>query len=128
MVNIRMKRIYEAAADDDGFRVLADRLWPRGVKKDNAQIDLWAKDITPSTALREGYHSGRISWPDFYDQYHLELLNNPALNVFVQTILDKKTVTLLFAGKDTVHTHVKIIMDVLAEAQKKGGGKKRGGK
>jgi len=115
MVNVQMKRIYEPAATRDGFRILVDRLWPRGVKKDTAHIDLWAKDITPSTTLREDYHRGRISWLDFYDQYHSELLNNPALDVFIQTILDKKTVTLLFAGKDTEHTHVKVIIDVIKE-------------
>jgi len=121
MVTIQMKRIYEDVADGDGFRVLADRLWPRGVKKDGAKIDLWAKDITPSTALREDYHGGRISWPEFYDRYHSELKGNPALNVFMQTILDKKTVTLLFAGRDTEHCHVQVIMDIIAEAQRYGG-------
>jgi len=110
-----MKRIYEPAAPEDGFRVLADRLWPRGVKKDGARIDLWAKDITPTPELRRDSHSGRISWQDFTDRYRLELQNNPALSVFIETITDKKNVTLLFAGKDTNHTHVKILMDVLTE-------------
>jgi uncharacterized protein YeaO (DUF488 family) len=115
MVNIQMKRIYEAAEPSDGFRVLVDRLWPRGVRKDSAHIDLWAKDITPSTSLREDFHSGRDSWEVFSGKYRAELFSNPALDDFVNTIKDKKTVTLLFAGKDTVHTHVKVIIEALEQ-------------
>ena len=115
MVTIQMKRIYEPAAPTDGFRVLVDRLWPRGVSKEAARIDLWAKDITPSTQLREDYHTGHDAWPLFEAKYRTELLANPALDAFVDTIRDKETVTLLFAGKDTVHTHVLVILAVLKE-------------
>jgi len=115
MVTIQMKRIYESAAPTDGFRVLVDRLWPRGVSKENAHIDLWAKDITPTTGLREDYHSGRDSWAAFSFKYRAELEHNPALDAFVDTIREKDTVTLLFAGKDTEHTHVMVIVDVLKE-------------
>jgi len=108
-----MKRIYEPADPSDGFRVLVDRLWPRGVSKETAKIDLWAKDITPSTELREEYHSGACSWDAFATKYRNELLTTPALDTFCNTIRDKETVTLLFAAKDTVHTHVKILLAVL---------------
>jgi len=112
---IQMKRIYEPFAATDGFRVLVDRLWPRGIRKDGANIDLWAKDITPTTQLRKDYHSGRDSWPEFESKYHTELWNNPALAPFISTIREKDIVTLLFAGKDTDHTHVTVIMDILKE-------------
>ena len=115
MPNIQMKRIYEAPAPTDGFRVLVDRLWPRGVKKETAHIDLWAKDITPSTMLREDYHTGVDTWEIFSVKYRKELLANPAVDEFVNTIRDKDTVTLLFAAKDTVHTHVKVLLAVLEE-------------
>ena len=115
MVNLQMKRIYEPAEATDGFRVLVDRLWPRGVSKEGAKIDLWAKDITPTTELREAYHTGRVDWPAFVDLYHAELEKNPAVDEFVVTIRGKETVTLLFASKDTDHTHVKVILDVLAQ-------------
>ena len=115
MVNIQLKRIYEPAASEDGFRILVDRLWPRGIKKDNARIDLWAKDITPTTALRQACHSGQISWPDFTQKYHLELLDNPAFDAFIEKILNKKTVTFVFAAKNTDHNHVKILMDIVME-------------
>jgi len=110
-----MKRIYDPAAPSDGFRVLVDRLWPRGVKKETAAIDLWAKDITPSTMLREDYHSGIDSWDMFAVKYRKELLGNPAVDSFLDTIRDKEIVTLLFAGKDTAHTHVKVLLAVLEE-------------
>jgi uncharacterized protein YeaO (DUF488 family) len=113
MVKIQMKRIYEAAEPSDGFRVLVDRLWPRGVKKENAKLDLWAKDITPSTGLREDFHSGIDSWEVFSAKYHIEIMNNPAVDEFINTIKDKDVVTLLFAGKDTNHTHVKVLMEAL---------------
>ncbi|MCL2094583.1 DUF488 family protein [Candidatus Saccharibacteria bacterium] len=115
MVDIQMKRIYEPAEASDGFRVLVDRLWPRGVSKDEAKIDLWAKDITPSTELRQDFHAGKDSWPEFEKLYHSELLHNPALPEFIKTISDQKTVTLLFAAKDTDHTHVKVLINVLKE-------------
>ena len=115
MPNIQMKRIYEPAAPSDGFRVLVDRLWPRGVKKESANIDLWAKDITPSTMLREDYHTDVDSWEMFSVKYRKELLANPAVDAFIDTIRDKSTVTLLFAGKDTEHTHVKVLLAVLEE-------------
>jgi len=110
-----MNRIYAPAAPSDGFRVLVDRLWPRGVKKETAAINLWAKDITPSTMLREDYHGGVDSWEVFSAKYRKELLSNPAVDTFVGTIRDQETVTLLFAGKDTEHTHVKILLAVLEE-------------
>ena len=115
MINIQMKRIYEPVSSKDGYRVLVDRLWPRGIKKDRAQIDLWAKDMTPTAGLRKDYHKGRIFWTDFYNLYHSELLNNPSLTDFIQTISNQKTVTLLFGGKDTEHTHVKVLADVIME-------------
>lgn len=108
-----MKRVYEAYEKSDGFRVLVDRLWPRGESKEKAHIDLWAKDITPSTELREEFHSGQISWNDFKKLYSAELTDNPALNSFVEEIKKHDIVTLLFAGKDTEHTHVKVIMKII---------------
>ena len=115
MINLQMKRIYEPASSTDGFRVLADRLWPRGIKKEDAKIDLWVKGITPTAPLREAFHRGDILWQEFKEKYRLELLDNPALDSFVETIQDRGTVTLLFAGKDADHTHVKVMVDVLKQ-------------
>ncbi|MCL2002047.1 DUF488 family protein [Candidatus Saccharibacteria bacterium] len=113
MPHIQLKRIYEPYAPSDGYRVLVDRLWPRGVAKDEAKIDFWAKDIAPTTELREDFHSGHEDWPHFEHDYHGELAKNPAFADFVQQIEHEKTVTLLFAAKDTEHTHAKIILAAL---------------
>lgn len=115
MTKFQMKRIYESAASDDGFRVLIDRLWPRGISKEEADIDLWEKDIAPTNELREDFHEGRDSWEVFEAKYRAELLGNPALENFIETIRSKGIVTLLFAAKDVDHTHVKVIMSVLQE-------------
>ena len=119
MPDIRLKRIYEPAAGGDDFRVLADRLWPRGMKKDRVLIDLWAKEIAPATVLRTNYHDGIISWQEFENLYHIELLHNPAMHSFIQTIQNRKTVTLLFAGKDSDRTHAKIIREFILEVAAK---------
>ena len=66
---MRIKRVYEPPAPDDGFRVLVDRLWPRGLSKERAAIDLWEKDVAPSDALRTAFHHGGLPWPDFADHY-----------------------------------------------------------
>jgi len=115
MTELLMKRVYEPASPDDGFRVLADRLWPRGISKDGAGIGLWAKDVTPSTGLRQAYHGGLISWEQFAQRYRAELLDGPALDEFAAAISDKPRVTLLFAGKDTEHTHVRVLMDAVRQ-------------
>ena len=115
MVNIQVKRVYEPAEPSDGFRVLVDRLWPQGESKEKAQIDLWDKDIAPTAELRQSFHSGEIGWETFESMYRKELENNSALDAFINIIKDKKTVTLLFAAKDTEHTHVKVILAVLQE-------------
>jgi len=113
MPNIQLKRIYEPAASSDGFRVLVDRLWPRGVSKERAHLDLWAKNISPSTALREAYHSGGYTFAEMQKIYRAELAKNPAVDDFVKTIAKKKTVTLLTATKDIGHAYVADIVHAL---------------
>ncbi|MCL1899074.1 MAG: DUF488 family protein [Promicromonosporaceae bacterium] len=110
-----MKRVYEPVDPGDGFRVLVDRLWPRGISKERAGIDLWEKEITPSTELRQDYHGGRLDWDSFSARYRAELEDGPALEAFADLIRDKDDVTLVFAGRDTDHTHVLVIVEALRE-------------
>ena len=117
MVNIRSKRVYESVSPDDGFRVLADRLWPRGIKKEAAHIDYWAKDLAPSTGLRKAFHGSEITWPEFAAQYMAEITNNVAFGDFVELLRTKKKTTLLFAGKDTVQTHVNVLIEALNQGK-----------
>jgi uncharacterized protein YeaO (DUF488 family) len=102
----RLKRAYEPASPEDGFRVLVDRLWPRGLTREKAQIDLWPKDIAPSDELRRRFHSDprppQARWDDFRDAYFAELAQAPARAA--AEVLKAQTrsgpVTLLYAAKD----------------------------
>jgi uncharacterized protein YeaO (DUF488 family) len=97
---LKLKRIYEAPAASDGTRILVDRLWPRGVAKDNARIDLWLKDIAPSHELRKRFHGRPQDWDAFCAAYAAELESAPA-QTDVNGLLGRKgTVTLLFAARD----------------------------
>lgn len=114
MTRIKIKRVYEKTEKNDGLLVLADRLWPRGIKKENLKYDLWAKDITPSTELRSWYHEdmeGR--WKEFRTKYIKELKSSAAIKVFVEMIRQQKTVTLLYAAKNEKQNHALVLQDYL---------------
>jgi len=97
---IRLKRVYENPTGDDGFRILVDRLWPRGLSKDKAKIDLWMKDISPSDELRKWYHGHTLEWDAFRSQYFHELDGKPVLVRFIADKAQSGPVTLVFAAKD----------------------------
>ena len=101
MGQLQWKRVYDAPEESDGYRILIDRLWPRGIKKEAAKLSDWAKDIAPSTDLRKKYHHGEISYEDFATAYDKELSENPSLPAFAKEIKDhlrNRNVTLLYAG------------------------------
>jgi uncharacterized protein YeaO (DUF488 family) len=102
---IRTKRIYDPASKDDGFRVLVDRVWPRGVKKSAAAIDLWLKDIAPSTALRTWFAHDPAKWSEFRRRYHAELAQYPDAVALLQRHQAKGPLTLLFAARDPAHNN-----------------------
>lgn len=98
---IFIKRIYDEPSPHDGFRVLVDRLWPRGISKEKADLDLWAKEIAPSTELRIWFNHDPEKFKDFEHQYIKELKsNNQAFNNFVKELSNHKTITLLYAAHD----------------------------
>ena len=103
----RIKRVYEPAADDDGLRVLVDRLWPRGITKQKARIDLWLKDVAPSGALRRLVHGDPAKWDEFVTTYGRELEQEPARSAAasLQQRLSNQTVTLLYAARDQAHNN-----------------------
>ncbi len=82
MGKLQWKRVYDAPEESDGYRILIDRLWPRGMKKEAAELSDWAKDIAPSTDLRKKYHHGEISYEDFATAYDKELSETPGLRAF----------------------------------------------
>ena len=103
MGKLQWKRVYDAPEESDGYRILIDRLWPRGMKKEAAELSDWAKDIAPSTDLRKKYHHGEISYEDFAAAYDKELSDNANLPAFAEEIKDRLrngNVTLLYAGKE----------------------------
>ena len=103
----RIKRIYEPASKDDGLRVLVDRLWPRGVAKRKARIDLWLRDLSPSDALRRMLHADPTKWDEFVKAYGRELKQEPARTALadLRKLPRSKPVTLLYAARDEVHNN-----------------------
>jgi uncharacterized protein YeaO (DUF488 family) len=114
MGSIVTKRIYAQPAASDGYRVLVDRLWPRGLSKDVAGIDLWLRDIAPSTALRKWYGHDVARWPGFAERYRRELEEHGQL---LDLILDieghRGAVTLLYAARDEAHNEAQVLAEVL---------------
>lgn len=113
---IRIKRVYETAAKQDGWRVLVDRLWPRGMKKEAAKIDLWMKDVAPSDALRKSFHHDVMKWPDFEKKYQAELKKKKDTIAALKK-LEKEhgTLTLLFGAKDEEHNQAVVLAHALKE-------------
>ncbi len=112
-VVIKTKRIYEAPSTDDGVRILVDRLWPRGIRKVDAQVDRWLKDIGPSTALRKWFGHDPERWDEFTRRYFKELDQKPAaVNELRSTVAGQKT-TLLFGARDTRYNNAVCLREYL---------------
>ena len=114
--NVVLKGIREEPGPDDGTRVLVDRLWPRGVSKERAALDEWAKDATPTTELRRAFHSGDLPWPQFVEAYRAELTERPEAVAAVEHLRHEALtgrVTLLFAGHDHVHCHARVLREAV---------------
>lgn len=111
--SFRIKRIYEDPADDDGCRVLVDRLWPRGVTKERAGLELWLKEIAPSPPLRQEFAHMQERFADFRAQYEDELEDNPAVGQLLDLAARHKRVTLLYAAKDPEVNHARVLLEFL---------------
>lgn len=111
---IKLKRAYEEWTKDDGFRILVDRLWPRGVSKENAHLDLWLKDIAPSAELRKWFGHDSEKWNGFRRKYKQELKEKKKL-VNQLKILEKKhrTITLVYGAKDTENNEAVVLEELL---------------
>ncbi len=111
-MGFQIKRIYEPAVPSDGTRVLVDRLWPRGVKKSNARVDLWMKDVAPSTPLRQWFQHDPERFDAFARRYTSELKGNPAL-AELRKLGKAKPVTLLYAAHDPRINHARVLQSAL---------------
>ena len=117
MTQLTVKRVYDspAPAPGDGTRILVDRLWPRGVSKD--KIDLWLKDVAPSTGLRKWFGHDPEKWSEFQKRYLAELKGNPAWSE-LQAIARQRDITLVFAAKDENHNEAVVLQQILIVARR----------
>lgn len=113
-MKLRLKRIYDDPADEDGLRILVDRLWPRGLGRQEARIDHWAKDVAPSTELRRWFGHDPEKWTEFHRRYEAELRSNPAGVDALRERIGGGTATLLFAARDAGHNNAVVLRDFLA--------------
>ena len=114
---IKVKRIYQAADQKDGFRILVDRVWPRGLTKEAARIDLWLKDVAPSTPLRKWFGHDPALWDEFRNRYFAELDQNRGPVEQILSKAKKERVTLLFGAKDEKHNNAVALKEYLDKAQ-----------
>jgi uncharacterized protein YeaO (DUF488 family) len=116
-VHLRTKRIYEDPDPSDGTRILIDRLWPRGVSKEAAGIDFWAKSVAPSSELRKWYQHDPDKWREFRDRYFAELDENPEGLVELRSHLRGSTATLLFSSKEERLNNASALREYLEASQ-----------
>lgn len=115
---IRIKRIYEPASNDDGVRILVDRIWPRGISRLNAKVDFWEKEAAPTTQLRRWFGHKPEHWKEFQRRYRSELKTNPALED-LRILTRQKRVTLLYAARSDEHNHAVVLLSVLGHLRRK---------
>lgn len=111
--NIKLKRAYDSAGLSDGTRILIDRLWPRGVRKADASIDLWARDIAPSTALRKWFGHNPARWHQFRRRYADEIHRNRDRLRELRSLAEKGRITLVFAAHDEAHNDAVVLREIL---------------
>jgi uncharacterized protein YeaO (DUF488 family) len=112
-LKVEIKRVYEEPSRADGTRILVDRLWPRGLSKERAQVDLWLKDIAPSTELRKWFGHGPSKWAEFQTRYRQELKSEVELLDVLKKKAAKGTITLLYGAKDEVHNEAVVLQSLL---------------
>lgn len=111
---VRMKRVYEKPEKEDGWRVLVDRLWPRGVKKEAARMDVWMKEIAPSDALRKWFGHEPAKWAEFQKKYRVELADKAGLLAELRKMeKERGTLTLLFGANDEERNQAVVLAEVL---------------
>jgi len=113
-MSIKTKRIYEEAGEDDGARILVDRLWPRGLTKEKANIDLWMKEIAPSDELRKWFNHEQAKWEEFKERYFKELHDKQEAVSRIREKTKKGTTTLLYGAKDKEHNQAVALKEFLA--------------
>lgn len=114
-MSIKVKRVYEKPEKSDGFRILVDRLWPRGLTKEKAKIDLWLKEIAPSSELRKSFNHDPVKWNFFKENYKKELIENSRdlIEQIKKVEKENNTITLLYSAKDEKHNNAIALEEIL---------------
>lgn len=115
MSEVQIKRAYNPPTPDDGVRVLVDRLWPRGLEREGAKIDLWLKNVAPSPDLRRWFGHDPARWPGFQARYRAELTGSAELKELLATVERQERVTLLFGARDMEHNHALVLQAALSD-------------
>ena len=108
-MSIELRRVYDPPAPDHGVRILVDRLWPRGLTKEKAKIDVWLKTVAPSNDLRRWIHGDMAKWTEFESRYFAELDANPEAVAQLRDYLKHGNVVLLYAAKSTTQNHARVL-------------------
>ncbi len=114
-MSLKIKRVYAQAEKSDGIRILVDRLWPRGISKDQARIEEWLKDIAPSTTLRKWFDHRADKWEEFQTRYRIELNTTEKKDILgrLRAMSRNTTVTLLFGAKDEEHNNARVVASIV---------------
>jgi uncharacterized protein YeaO (DUF488 family) len=116
-MSLHLKRAYDTPSSDDGFRILVDRLWPRGLTKEKAAIDLWLREIAPSHELRKWFHHEPDKWPEFRERYIAELSGKPELIAEIADRAQAGVVTLVFSARDEEHNQAVVLREYIEGAR-----------
>jgi uncharacterized protein YeaO (DUF488 family) len=112
-MKLKIKRVYEEPANDDGRRILVDRLWPRGLSKEKARVDLWLKDVAPSTELRKWFAHDPAKWAQFKTRYRAELKHEAEQIESLKQAIGRGPATLLYGAKDEQHNDAVVLLEFL---------------
>jgi len=115
MSRIALKRIYEKPSKEDGFRVLVERLWPRGITKERASVDLWLKDVAPSTELRKWFGHDPAKWEQFCKRYRVELEQKKDAVCLLKQKSKEGAITLVYAARDEKHNSAVVLKEILEQ-------------
>ena len=113
-MKLKIKRVYDKPAEEDGTRILVDRLWPRGLTKQKAKVDVWLKDIAPSTELRKWFAHDPEKWKEFIKKYQQELHENKEQAAILKEYLRQGTVTLVYGARDELHNEALVIKELFS--------------
>lgn len=116
---VKLKRVYEPASPADGIRILVDRLWPRGLRKEDAAIDHWFKDLAPSTNLRQWFGHKPERWTEFRERYRVELAEQSEALARLRSLARQGSITLLFGAHDELHNNAVVLRELLGAKERK---------